>query len=164
MNPSPLSSLCVLPAFQRYVELRNYFKIQRVARGYDRSAYTLTVRASLSASWLNLSLRVMFHVKVQTTRISIRDNFIQIPLGSARSLSEEVLVRIKVREMFDHFASPTLESIQSYLKTTGKAFVSHSMLIRGYSQCVWSTLNALQPPQTVFINIHPRVWKSIVSW
>jgi len=72
----------------------------------------------------------MFHVKVQTTRISIRDNFIEISLGSARSLSEEVLVRIKVRETFDHFASPTLDSVHSYFKTAERALVSHSLLIR----------------------------------
>jgi len=95
----------------------------------------------------------VFHVKVQTTRISIRDDFIEISLGNACSLSEEVLVRIKVREMFDHFASPTLESIQSYLKTAGKAFVSHSLLIRGDSQCVWSTFNAL--PLTNRLHKHP---------
>ena len=80
----------MLPAFQRYVELHDCFKIQRVARGYDRSAYTLTVGASLSSSLLNLSWRVVFHVKVQTTRISIIDDFVEISLGSARSLSEEV--------------------------------------------------------------------------
>ena len=77
------------------------------------------------------------------TRISIRDDFVEISLGSARSLSEEVLVRIKVRGIFDHFASPTLESIQSYFETAERALVSHSMLIRGDSQCVWSTINTL---------------------
>jgi len=106
-----------------------------------------------STIFVKLALGVVFHVEIQTAWISIRDDFVEISLGSARSLSEEVLVRIKVREMFDHFASPTLESIQSYLKTAGKALVSHSMLIRGDSQCVWSTINALPP--TNRLHKHP---------
>jgi len=101
---------------------------------YSLSTYRCDCERKFIIRWSNifvtLTVGVVFHVEIQTAWISIRDDFIEISLGSARSLCEEALVRIKVREMIDHFACPTLDSVHSYFKTAERALVSHSPLIR----------------------------------
>jgi len=47
-----------------------------------------------STIFVKLALGVVFHVQIQTAWISIRYDFTEFSLGSAYSLSEEVLVRI----------------------------------------------------------------------